>query len=129
MTVAQSWPLQQAVFSIVSAAAPTLQVFDYAPTTPPEEFVRLDGFNTDDRSYKNAESSRHAFEVHHFIRPGASASMTRGQGRGKQIIAAIHAALMAGPLLGQAVEHEYMATDSDMDGATSHSWSRYSVIL
>jgi hypothetical protein len=128
MTVAQDWPLQQAIYATVTAAVPDIPVFDHVPTDPPEEFIRLDAFHLEDESPKNGERSRHSFMVHHFLRPTLSAS-TRGMARGKQVIATVHTALMATQPLGGRLDHENMGASPDPDGATAHVWSRYSVIL
>lgn len=127
MTVAKSWELQQAIYTTVVAAT-GLQVFDHIPTDPPEEFMRLDGFNLADESPKNAERGRHSFIVHHFLRPTATVAQ-RGMKRGKEKIAAAHAALMASSPAGGRLDHETMDAAPDLDGATAHVWSRYSVIL
>jgi hypothetical protein len=87
MTVEKGLDLQQAVFEVVSAAvAPLggLSVFDHAPTDPPMEFIRLDGFSIGDESMKNAEIGRHSFVVSHFLRPVYEATHPRGQSRGKK---------------------------------------------
>lgn len=128
MTVAQDWALQQAVYDTITTEQPDIPVFDHVPTDPPEEFIRLDGFNVADESPKNGERSRHSFMVHHFLRPTLS-TPTRGMKRGKEIIAAVHAALMASQPLGGRIDHETMDASPDPDGATAHVWSRYSVIL
>lgn len=128
MTVAQDWPLQQAVYATVTDAVPDIEVFDHVPTDPPEEFIRLDGFHLDDESMKNGERARHSFMVHHFLRPTLDGSK-RGMARGKQTIATVHAALMATQPLGGRIDHETMDATTDPDGATAHVWSRYSVIL
>lgn len=129
MTVSQAWPLQQAIFAVVSAAAPGIAVMDHAPVDPPEEFIRLDGFGIDDESMKNGERARHVFEVHHFLRPTNGTTISRGQKRGKQVIATVHTALMSGLILGQPLDHETTSAASDTDGVTVHIRSRYSVHL
>lgn len=129
MTVSQAWPLQQAVYAIVAAAAGSLPVFDHAPTDPPEEFLRIDGFGLSDQSPKKEERARHHFEVHHFLRPTATNTFRRGQKAGKLILATVHAALMASPILGRPLDHETMDFMPDSDGVTVHARSRYSVIL
>ena len=127
MTVAKALQLQQAVYATVAAAS-GLTVYDHVPTDPPEEHIRIDGFNLVDDSTKNGERGRHSFMVHHFLRPGLGAAQ-RGMKRGKEKIAAIHAALMASSPAGGTLDHEEMGAAPDMDGATAHVWSRYSVIL
>lgn len=131
MTVALMLPLQQAVFNAVSAVAAgfSIPVTDYAPIDPPGEYLRLDGFDVSDASPKNAEIARHAFEVHHFLRPVAGSTNPRGQLRTKTVLAAVHAAVMAANLAGSRAQHEYLDIDRDEDGATMHGRSRYTIVL
>lgn len=129
MTVSKAWPLQQAVYAIVTAAASGLKVFDHVPLDPPEEFIRLEGFSFEDDSPKHEERGRHVFEVHHFTRPVASTTFRRGQKAGKLVLADIHAALMVATFFGQPLQHETMDFAPDTDGVTVHGRSRYSVIL
>lgn len=128
MTVAKSLPLQGAVYATVVAAIPSIEVFDHAPTNPPTEYVRLDGFNLTDLGFKNGEVARHSFEVHHFLRPSAQV-LWRGQSRSKAILAQTHAAIMAAVFLGTAVNFEYMDVQTDEDGVSTHGWARYSIAL
>lgn len=128
MTVAKSLPLQQAVYQAVSAAVAPLPVYDHAPTTPPPEFVRLDGFNINDLGRKNGEIARHSFEVHHFLRPTAE-KFAVGQKRTKEILALAHAAVMAADLAGSLAQFEYLDVSPDEDGVSMHGRARYSVVL
>ncbi len=127
MTVAKVLPLKAAIFNTVASAS-GLTVFNHAPTDPPEEFIRIDGFSLVDDSTKNGERGRHSFLVHHFLRPGLSETH-RGTARGTEKLAAIHAALMASTPVGGNLDHEEAGEGTDIDGATAHVWSRYSVIL
>jgi hypothetical protein len=129
MTVSRSLDLQTRIFEVVSAAVSPLEVFDHAPTHPPEEFVRLDGFSIGDASMKNGEIGRHSFEVHHFLRPVDGSPVPRGQTRTKTILATAHAALMAADVLGTRVNFEYQDIDTDIDGATMHGKCRYTITL
>lgn len=129
MTVALAWDLQLAIVRVVKDAAPGVAVFDHVPMAPPEEYIRLDGFGLSDMSAKREERARHHFEIHHFLRPAATQNFKRGQKAGKLVLADIHAALMADPILNQPLQHETMDVSADSDGVTVHARSRYSVIL
>lgn len=129
MTVARALDLQARIYEVVSAAVAPLAVLDHAPTHPPEEFVRLDGFSIGDASMKNGEIGRHSFEVHHFLRPVSGSPVPRGQSRTKAILAASHAALMAAEVLGTRVNFEYQDISPDIDGATMHGKCRYTITL
>lgn len=128
MTIALSIALQTAVYAAVSAAVAPVQVFDHAPRTPPARFVRLDGFNVDDRSMKNGEIGRHSFEVHVFDRPVGGGSSI-GQRWVKQTIAEAHAAILAATLCGTHAQFEYSGVDPDEDGVSMHGRARYSILL
>lgn len=128
MTVSRAVQLQQEVYAVVSAAVAPIPVFDHPPTTPPGEFIRLDGFNIADISPKNGEYGRHSFEVHHFLRPAAGGSV-RGQTRTKQILAQAHTAVMAATLCGDKANFEYQDVDPDEDGVSMHGRARYSIVL
>lgn len=131
MTVAKAFPLQVDVYNIVVAAvaAENLEIFDYAPSNPPDEFIRLDGFNVSDKSLKNKERGRHSFEVHIFLRPVSGSVVHRGQERPKAIMALIHADLNDASLQGGRVSFESMSVDRDNDGTTQHGRLRYSITI
>jgi hypothetical protein len=131
MTVAKALGLQADVYAAVTAAVASfgIPVFDHAPTDPPDEFIRLDAFDTANITSKRGEMARHAFEVHHFVSPRAGDTFTRGQTRAKTVLAAAHAGVMAAALQGTTAEHEYFHVDTDIDGVTSHGMSRYTVVL
>lgn len=128
MTVSQAVQLQQEVYAAVSAAVAPLPVFDHPPTVPPGEFIRLDGFNISDVSHKNGEMARHAFEVHHFLRPAAGGAV-RGQTRTKQVLAQAHAAIMAATICGKTADFEYQDVTPDEDGVSMHGRARYTIVL
>lgn len=128
MTVAVAVQLQEQVYQAVAAAVAPLPVFDHPPTTPPSEFVRLDGFTISDASPKNGEIARHAFEVHHFLRPTAGGAV-RGQKRTKQVLAQAHAAVMAATLCGKTADFEYQDVQPDEDGVSMHGRARYTIVL
>lgn len=128
MTVAIAVQLQQEVFAAVSAAVAPMPVFDHPPVVPPSEFVRLDGFSISDLSPKNGEVARHAFEIHHFLRPTAGATV-RGQTRTKQVLAAAHAAIMSALLCGTRADFEYQDVQPDEDGVSMHGRARYTIVL
>lgn len=129
MTVAQMGPLQTAVYNIVTAAAPGIQVTDYVLTTPPAEFIRLEGFMFRDENLKNFEAGYHSFEVHFFSRPGSENSTHRGQMRVKEVIGQIHAGLMAATILGTTLTSETVDVFPNEDGASTHGRARYSITL
>lgn len=131
MTVAKALGLQSDVYAAVVAgvAAWSIPVFDHAPVTPPDEFIRLDGFSISALPRKRGEVARHAFEVHHFLAPVTATSSTRGQSRSKTVLAAVHVAILAATLQGATAEHEYMSVDPDIDGVTAHGMSRYTIVL
>lgn len=131
MTVSAMLPLQQAVFTAVSTAVAgwAIPVYDHAPTNPPAEYIRLDGFAVSDISPKNGEIARHAFEFHHFLRPVSEAAQSLGQLRTKTVLAAVHAAVMGATLVGTRANHELLDIDRDEDGVTAHGRSRYTIIL
>lgn len=128
MTVELAVLLQQQVYAAVSAAVAPIEVFDHPPTTPPGEFFRLDGFTINDLSPKNGEVARHAFEVHHFLRPAAGGAL-RGQTRTKQMLAQAHAAIMASTLCGTTANFEYQDVHPDEDGVSMHGRARYTIVL
>lgn len=128
MTFALSLQLQQQVFAAVSAAVAPIPVLDHPPTNPPNEFVRLDGFNLTDLGIKNGEVARHSFEVHHFLRP-TSENSYQGQMRTKTILGVAHAAIMAATLCGTKAQFEYSDVDPDMDGVSMHGRARYTIVL
>ena len=131
MTVAKALGLQTDVYNAVVAgvAAWSIPVFDNAPIKPPNEFIRLDGFTVAGLPRKRGEIARHAFEIHHFLAPVASSSITRGQTRSKTVLAAVHVAILAASLQGATAEHEYMSVEPGSDGVTAHGMSRYTIIL
>ena len=131
MTVAKSVPFQADVYAVVSDAVVVygIPVFDHAPSNPPNEFVRLDGFNLTNIDSKRDEMARHSFEVHHFLTPTATDMFMRGQTRAKTVLATIHAAIMAAEFQGAPINHEYLTVDSDVDGVTSHGVSRYTAVI
>ena len=131
MTIARSLDLQSELYSAVVAGVVAwgIPVYDHAPTMPPDEFIRLDGFSVANIPRKTREIARHAFEIHHFVRPVAAFPVMRGQTRSKTVLAAVHLAIMAASLQGTSAEHEYMSVDSDIDGITAHGISRYTIIL
>lgn len=131
MTVADAWPLQQQVYSTVAAAvaAEGLTVVDHVPTNPPDEFVRLDGLNIDDDSWKDSERGRHAFMIHFFVRPTSQGATTRGFGRVHTILAMIHAAVLAMTYNGKRPNFEYKNVDPDEDGVTTHGVLRYTITI
>ncbi len=128
MTVDRAVQLQQEVYAAVSAAVAPLPVFDHPPSLPPGEFLRLDGFTISDTSPKNGEMARHAFEVHHFLRPNGGGAV-RGQTRTKQILAAAHLAVMAATLCGKTADFEYQDVNPDEDSVSMHGRARYTIVL
>ncbi len=129
MTVAKALGLQVDVKTVVTGAASGIAVYDHAPANPPNEYIRLDGFNIADVPMKRGQVARHAFEVHHFVANVSGQNSTRGQSRSKTVLAAIHAALMASELQGTAPQFEYLTVDTDVDGTTAHGLTRYNVVL
>lgn len=129
MTVAKAVGLQTDVFTVVSAAASGIPVYDHAPVAPPGEYIRLDGFGIANVAMKRGQVARHAFELHHFLAQATGQTISRGQSRSKTVLMAIHAALMASELQGYAPEFEYLNIDTDVDGTTAHGMSRYTVVL
>lgn len=135
MTIALAADLRADVYAAVKATAASLSpaiaaVYDFAPTGAlPAEFIRLDGFTVRDNSPKTDQIAEHAFEVHVFIRPVATATATRGSKRAVQVLAALHAAIMAADLQGQSARHEILDVSPDLDGATVHGMSRYTITL
>lgn len=132
MTVQRALDLQERVFEIVSDAVlpfGEMPVFDHAPTDPPPEFIRIDGFNIADQSMKNGEIGRHSFMVNHFLRPVGETMNARGQSRSKEVLAAVHADLMAAEILGSTLNFEFQDVMTDIDGATAHVFCRYSITL
>jgi hypothetical protein len=129
MTVAQMVPLQTAIFTVVSAAVPGMAVHDYVQTNPPAEFIRLDAFNMTGINFKSGEAGFHSFEVHFFSRPGAEGVTSRGTKRAKEVIAQIHAALMAATVLTTKLNQEYVQVETGEDGTTAHARARYTITL
>lgn len=134
MTVAQSWPLQEAVFSAVknSVALETIvpPVKDYTPTNPPEEYIRIDGFSIADRSFKNQEQGQHSFMVHVFTKAaGTGTSKTRGQQRVKLLLKTIHEFMVQFEFDYKTVDFQYMDIEDDEDGTSQHGWLRYAITI
>lgn len=132
MTVAKAEALQGSIATIVTAAVASYGIpvsVDPAPAATPE-FIWLQGFDLFDQSFKANECARHAFEVHHYDRPvGAGASRNR-QRRSRQVLATVHAALMAASVQGGTLRHETLMVGTDLgDGISAHGMSRYTIIL
>jgi len=128
VTVAQAFPLQVAVADLVTAAVPGVEVYDHAPNEPQGEYLRLDGFGLRDRSAKNKERARHAFEVHYF-HPRAAATDSQGQGRVKDVLALVHEVIKGATFAGSGFRFETMDVDSDTDATSVHGWLRYSITI
>lgn len=132
MTVAKAEALQGSIATIVAAAVAgygiPVSVEPASAETP--EFIWLQGFDLFDQSFKANECARHSFEVHHFDRPlGAGVTRNR-QRRSRQVLATIHAALMAASVQGGTLRHEFLTVSADMaDGVSSHGVSRYTITL
>lgn len=132
MTVAKAAALGAEIKAAVEAALtayPTITVRMTAAKTALAEHIRLDGFDVNDASYKNGEQGRHAFEVHHFLRPLGNETAQNGITRAQTILAVIHAALMAGRFQGSGLRHEYLTAENDPDGVTTHGISRYTALI
>jgi len=132
MTVSKAVALQAAIYGTVSVGADDFGIptYDHPPAAPvPAEYVRIDGFEVSDLSFKSNEQARHAFEVHHFDRPVGAGETRNRRIRSKEVLAVIHAALMATKPEGGNLHHEYMAVSTDEDGVTAHGVSRYTVVL
>ena len=129
MTVAHMSPLQAAVYALITAAVQDVPVYDHIPAEPPVEFIRLEGFSVSDRSQKNGEIGLHAFEVHFYDRPIGLPTSSRGNKRRQDVLAAAHAALMAGRPLGRPLNHEVLSIDKGGDGTTASGMSRYTITL
>jgi hypothetical protein len=129
MTVADAWPLQQAVYSAVAAAVASegIPVLDHTPTNPPDEFVRLDGMNIDDASFKDTERGRHSVIIGFFARPVDAATSTRGQARVHEILGLIHAAVKDLTYGRGRMNFEYKSVDSGEDGITTSGMLRYTI--
>ena len=128
MTLAQSFPLQQRIYDLVSAAVAPVPVFDHQPHTPPDKFVRLDGFNMMAVAWKNAQQGRHAFEVHVFLRPVNDAG-PRGRKEPMRILSLAHQAITEAPILGTTAILEYMDGSFDSDAASTNVMARYTIVL
>ncbi|MAI35081.1 MAG: hypothetical protein CMM07_25865 [Rhodopirellula sp.] len=133
MTIAAMPQVQQdlynALTSAITAEGESLEVLDHAPNPPLDEYIRIDGFNVADRSFKDRERGRHSFMVHYFSRPVTGSAQSRGQIRAKQVIGFLHAAVMSTTLNGKKPDFEYTEIDSDNDGTTQHGFARYSITL
>lgn len=129
MTLDRAWPLEQSVFSRVTASAQAgTLIVNYVPDTPPPRYIRLDGFSALDASkWKTADKFRHSFMVHAFDRlTPKDKTWVVAQ------IAAIHAAIIATALDvdGQRVRVEAYQSSFDKDAAgghTAHAFTRYSL--
>lgn len=132
MTVASMWTLQQAVYTAVAAAVPTLTVLDHVAVDPPRLHVRIDGFTMTAANPKNCETVDHRFLVHVFDSPADGDRTAYGQKTVKQTLSTIHAALhrvSLGVTGAWRPEHEDTFIDTDEDGSTIHGVARYVVTI
>lgn len=131
MTVSDAWPLQQTVYSAVAGAmaAEGVEVFDHVPTNPPAEYVRLEGSNIDDTSWKDTERGRHSVVISAFTRPVGTAVSSVGQSRVKALCGLIHDAVKDLRHGKGRMQFEFMNVESDNDGVTSMGMLRYTIIL
>lgn len=136
MSVSVSWPLQQAIYSRLTAqlagqgpAGSSVSVYDYVPSSPPRVHVRIDGFNANQRPIK-ADKTQHYFSVHVFDRPTSDSDAGRGQKTAKVLQQTIVAALhdWKPSVTGASeIRHVESFIAPDEDGLTQHAASRFSV--
>lgn len=133
MTVAQSWPLQQAVFSrLVEALAgqgiggAAVPVFDHVPPKPPRLHVRIDGFFILPGDVKSRRRAQHRFIVHVFDDQTGDDT-----GAGREQVARLQPIVVAAlehwsPFPGAtAIEHVSSESAPDEDPAMQHGLSRF----
>lgn len=131
MAVSDAWPFQQAVYSAVSAALASegLAVFDHVPTNPPKEFVRLEGFDINDASWKDTERGRHPVMIRVVTRPVDDTETTLGQKRLHDLSALIHDAIKDLRYGRGRMQFEFKNVESDDDGATMMALLRYTIVI
>lgn len=131
MTVSDAWPLQQAVYSAIAAAVASegVQIFDHTPTNPPDEFIRIDGLNISDASWKDTERGRHSVMISFYTRPVAGSGSSPGKKRIHEILALVHVALKDLTYGRGRMNFEFKDVDSGEDGATNSGMLRYTITV
>ncbi|MEL6310749.1 MAG: hypothetical protein AAFQ17_00025 [Pseudomonadota bacterium] len=127
MTVANAGPLQQAVFQAIEgaleASGQSIKVYDHVPTRAGDEFIRLEGIEAADASFKNEERARHSVQVSFFSRA------RRGQLRVKEVLGTIHNALKDLRFGRGRMQFEYMDVDLGTDTQGDSGALRYTITL
>lgn len=133
MTIANALPLQGAVYSAItgalSGAGENLPVFDYVPSNPPAEYVRIDGLSGFDRSFKDNERLEHAFQVSVFRESVSGTTIKRGNKRVGQLLLILHNALKDLRFDRGRVRFETYSFPSDDPVGTAHAWARYTIVV
>lgn len=130
MTIAQAWTIQTDLFAAINGAAsvltPPVPVFDHIPDSLPVEHIRMD-FSYDGRDLKNCETGCHYITVHYFGAPRKQATKQRGLKRSKEVLAAVHAAIMVGRYAGSLPINTGAEWDLFDDAVSVHSALTYTV--
>lgn len=65
MTAAVAWDFQVAINDALAAALPGVDVHFSIPESPPERYIRVDGFTVSgEEMFKNLDTGRHGVTVH-----------------------------------------------------------------
>lgn len=134
MTVADSMPVQIAVYDALRGALPvSVPIYDSVRANPPALFVRLDGWGVVDVSHKNCERGRHTCYVRVFQRPVGEAAHAIGQQTIKDLQVLIVAALTDLKPIPSAhhatIKHRETTVDTSADGLTGDGLSRFQITL
>lgn len=138
MTVERSWDLQVALYARLEAAlagmgagGADVPVYDHAPEDDPPLFVRIDGGQVLDASFKNKARGAHRLDVHVFERPSGQSATERGQRAIKAVMAAIAAHLRDWRPFpdSQAMRLAEASVFPDEDGVTAHGLMYFRITI
>lgn len=131
MAVSDASALRLAVYNAISAARTsegesesTLPIYDHAPAAPPARFLRMEGFDIADDSFKDTERGRHSVQVAYFDSAGA-----RGQGAAMDVLNWVHVALKDLRVGRGRMQFEFMDVESGGEAEGDHGILRYTITI